>query len=542
MRKSKPKIIIIGGGIGGLSCATALAETGKFDISIFESDIIGGQASSKKSKLCNTEISWRVFGCSYNNLLGIIHDISAMDNFYNASPGDLCYADKTIYALTIDHLLANHIQRDTLIKSIPLILNCKERNIDGSHDQTADEYFGHDKIMRFIVGPLMGLEPTKVTLSAVLKFGYALSQKKNNYCSEDSLSILSKYPTSDSLFAPWAEYLRDKGVKIHEHSSLDDIIYSNGSIDSVIINNTKHVADEIVFACSLEPLANIFNSSAALRSTALNQKLNRLKSGQQFYISVNFYWKKEIIKDRECHAYTFVDGWMPIILKRFIKTDYVEDNCNQDIKEVWNIGVADYLQGNYVKKHTSQSSLEEIVHEIKMNIMNSPHFRNYFDFENNTWDDYFYGYEFDDRYYRKLPTTEKFSINKGIEENLLNNKEPELGDNAYFSAYYVKNTTGGASMETSCEIGLETADLICKKYGVTNPRKPIHQTSPYLYSLALPLVMLDCILYKLNLRPITDFINPILLLVLCLLVMVCVVYLLGSTLYGERKRIVKLIS
>ena len=68
----KPKVIIIGGGIGGLSCATALAETGNFDISIYESDIIGGQASSKKSKLCNTEISWRIFGISSKNLLKII--------------------------------------------------------------------------------------------------------------------------------------------------------------------------------------------------------------------------------------------------------------------------------------------------------------------------------------------------------------------------------------------------------------------------------------------------------------------------------------
>lgn len=71
---SKPKILIVGGGIGGLSCATALAETGKFDISIYESDILGGQASTQKSPLCNTEICWRVVGCSYNNLLKIINN------------------------------------------------------------------------------------------------------------------------------------------------------------------------------------------------------------------------------------------------------------------------------------------------------------------------------------------------------------------------------------------------------------------------------------------------------------------------------------
>ena len=52
---------------------------------------------------------------------------------------------------------------------------------------------------------------------------------------------------------------------------------------------------------------------------------------------------------------------MPIIVKRFINTDYVKNNCNSNIKEVWNIGVADYLIGNYVKKFTSQCTFEEIV-------------------------------------------------------------------------------------------------------------------------------------------------------------------------------------
>jgi uncharacterized protein with NAD-binding domain and iron-sulfur cluster len=80
---TKPKIIIIGGGIGGLSCATSLAETGEFDISIYESDIIGGQASTQKSALCNTEISWRVFLGFYDNLFQIINTIGARDNFYN---------------------------------------------------------------------------------------------------------------------------------------------------------------------------------------------------------------------------------------------------------------------------------------------------------------------------------------------------------------------------------------------------------------------------------------------------------------------------
>lgn len=97
-------------------------------------------------------------------------------------------------------------------------------------------------------------------------------------------------------------------------------------------------------------------------------------------------------------------------------------------------------------------------------------------------------------------------------KNLLNNHEPELGNNIYFAAYYVKNTGGGAAMETLCEIGVTTADLICKKYNNSNPRKPVFKTNNYLYSIFLPFIILDNILYKL--KPITDYVNPIILLVM----------------------------
>ena len=173
--------------------------------------------------------------------------------------------------------------------------------------------------------------------------------------------------------------------------------------------------------------------------------------------------------------------------------------------------------------------IPEIVDEIKMNLINSPHFTK-IGINKNTWNELFYDYEFDDRYYKKLPTTEKFSINKGIEKNLLNNHEPELGNNIYFSAYYVKNTVGGAAMETSCEIGLTTADLICQTYNVHNPRKPILKTHNYLYSILLPFVMLDSILYKLKLKPITDYVNPIILLVIYFIILLYLLKIIVASL------------
>ena len=525
---SKPKILIIGGGIGGLSCATALAETGKFDISIYESDILGGQASTQKSKLCNTETCWRAFGTHYNNLSSIMEKLNIGDNFYSVVEGDVCMNNKQ-HSVAAEwdntYKLINNLANNNDISQLSKILNvlfmCKDRAINEYHDIYTYDYY-KNKFIDKIIGPIYGLEPKKTTLSALYKFNFSVfdTQTRNN----TKIHGLTKYPTSDVLFNPWKKFLEDKKVKIYENYKLDDIITDkNGRIVSVSINNKRYTGDEIVFACSIHPLITIFNNNIQLKNTLINKRINILGTGQQLYISVNFYWKQNIIKDRECHTYVFMNGWMPFIIKRFINTDYVSDNCNPNIKEVWNIAPANFLKGNYVKKFVNQCSFEEIVYELKMNIMNSEHFKNYFDFENNTWDDYFYDYEFDDRYYKKLPSTEKFSINKNIEKNLLNNKEPELGDNVYFSAYYVKNTVGGASMETSCEIGLTTADLICKKYHVENPRKPVYKTQWYLYAFMIPFVLLDCVLYKLNLNPITDYVNSILLLVIYLIFVICII-------------------
>ena len=76
------KIIIVGGGIAGLSTAHFLSKYSNFDITVIESeDDIGGQARSKFGKYCYTEYSWRVYGTSYHNLNKIINEIGADKNF-----------------------------------------------------------------------------------------------------------------------------------------------------------------------------------------------------------------------------------------------------------------------------------------------------------------------------------------------------------------------------------------------------------------------------------------------------------------------------
>ena len=207
---SKPKILIIGGGIGGLSCATSLAETGQFDISIYESDILGGQASSKKSKLCNTEIAWRMMGGSYNNFLRILKDIDAFKNIYPGYDEHICTEKGVFSPNSVKSLLSvtfKSCNYEEINKMLVLFFLSKQRAINSYHNISGGEFFKCDT-MDMILGPYVGLEPKKVTVSAYYKYLFGLFSKQ--YYGSGTTQV-TKYPTSDSIFNPWKQYLLKKG-------------------------------------------------------------------------------------------------------------------------------------------------------------------------------------------------------------------------------------------------------------------------------------------------------------------------------------------
>ena len=69
----KLKIIIVGGGIAGLSAATILSDIPGLEIIIYEKEPqLGGQAASIQTETCNIEYSWRIYGRNYHNLMYIL--------------------------------------------------------------------------------------------------------------------------------------------------------------------------------------------------------------------------------------------------------------------------------------------------------------------------------------------------------------------------------------------------------------------------------------------------------------------------------------
>ena len=69
------KILIIGGGISGLSCAMDMCEA-NLDITIIEKDgLCGGQSRSEKIDDVSVCYNWRIFTTKYKNLLHLFNNI-----------------------------------------------------------------------------------------------------------------------------------------------------------------------------------------------------------------------------------------------------------------------------------------------------------------------------------------------------------------------------------------------------------------------------------------------------------------------------------
>jgi uncharacterized protein with NAD-binding domain and iron-sulfur cluster len=176
------KIIIIGGGIAGLSAATMLADIPELEICVYEREPqIGGQAASVYSKYCNIEYSWRVFGSSYHNLMYILNEkLNIIKNFKKIenncfiekdkhSDADLNDLDfKTIISKIVETTKVNDYYKYT-----DFLWLCKDR-IMKQYDINAYDYFDENPIVQTILGPFLGMDANKVSLSGAIKNIYSI--------------------------------------------------------------------------------------------------------------------------------------------------------------------------------------------------------------------------------------------------------------------------------------------------------------------------------------------------------------------------------
>ena len=491
-------------------------------------------------KFCYIEYSWRVFGDCYHNINKIINEIGADDNFEllthpcvidtnNIEQGDLS-------PYNLGKIIFKNGDVDLINKVLNIVTISRERAINQYQDINAYEYFKQNKIIQSILGPFLGLDANKVSLSGYYNNILSVFDTNKYYFTPKNTRI-TKNPTQESLFVPWVNYLKKMGVKIYTNSKLTNININNGIIESVVINNKVIKGDEYVFSLSLKNINKIISQHSYFSNKPIKEHLYKLENGLQLYYTVNLYFSIELENDikLKCDEIVLIDTpWKLIIQRKHAWSQKFIGNCKKEnikIKDIFNVGFLDYNKGNLFGKILSDCSREEAIQEGIHQFKNSKYIKELINKHNTTFDKIFVShedwYEFHNNNKGKLVSSNpKFSINTGVMKYMPSNQHSDIPSNLFLSGYYVKSTMGGVSMEASCETGLNAGLSIIKKHNynvIEYPYEHIVEGIP----LTIGLSYLDKLLYKMNWNPLYTYIPSLLLvavyIIFCISIIVIVI-------------------
>lgn len=536
----KKKIIIIGGGIAGLSAAHFLCNYPDLEITLYEQQSdIGGQARSMFGKYCYIEYSWRIFGRVYHNLNRIIKQIGAEDNFAILENPCIVNSSNNVYYGGLDFfnlakVLIKNADYNLINKLLNILTISKERATQMYDDVNAYEYFNRNPIMQSIMGPFLGMDANKLSLSGYYK-NILSTCDRNEYSFTPQNTRISKHPTQESLFVPWVNYLKKKGVKIFTNSKLVDIHISGNNINAIQLGDKVVQGDEYIFTCSLKSINKIINNQHYFKNKEITYALNQLEQGLQLYYTINVYFsiKLENTVDLKCDEFVLTDTpWKLIVQRKHLWGSQFLNKCtknNKEIKDVFNIGFLDYNKGVLFHKILSDCSKEEAIEEGIYQFKTNEFIKRLFHAYKTKFDDVFVGYEdwfeFRNNTNNKLISTNpKFSTNVGLLKYMPKTSNAEgLPRNMFLGGYYVNSTMGGVSMEASCETGLCAGLSIIKKYNKDVVEHPIYHTNECITPITSGLCHLDKILYKFNISNISNTIPASLLLFIYFIVIIIII-------------------
>lgn len=515
------KVVILGGGIGGMTVAHELAHCapGKYEIHVYEQyERLGGMARSsykeRNGYRLPTEYSWRVYGPYYNNLRQIFKQIpinepgkSVHDNLVDIK--EILMVDRNGVFRTNNRVQmlfdifkalkkVPWMQKWKTIKKLLYCSMISTDRLDKMDCLSWNEFINpgnslHHDLRKYIVdmtAPYFGVDSSKVNVPSVVKTIETI--KFNNR----PLSVM-KGPTNEVWFDPWKKYLETKGVVFHLNSEVTDIKTDKDKVTSVRFADDSEVfADHYFCGLSVESVAKM----PSLNIPGLSELASL---GHQLMTTIQLYLdEKFTLEVKETAIYLPDSPWQLVIEPEAL----IWNRSYGDIKGILSVGLCDYIRpGILIKKPFTECSYEEIKEEVWHQITSSK-LSSYLDLSKinivdyNVWDTYIF-----DR--SKLTTLEpKFSPNKGTLPLRPNNVTKYR--NFYFATAYTKTETDMFEMEGAAESGRRAARMIepavvvfpshrpiffapYRRIDRLFPKLDIYSYSPFLaFCLGLPLICL----------------------------------------------------
>lgn len=404
----RKKVIIIGGGVAGMSAAHELANR-NFDVEIYQNtDISGGKARStlvpdsatQGRKPLPGEHGFRFFPRFYKHITTTMAEIpfgnkTVADNLTETTeiklarfgqvpvqlsarfPRSLKELENIINDATNAHLgLTENDKKDFAFKVWQLITTCKDRRMNEYERIGWWEFLDadqHSEVYQTIF--VRGLTRTLVAAraeSASTKTGGNIFLQLIFDIATPGISSdrILNGPTNEVWIDPWKEYLtKQKGVKLFYNAPATHIAVKNQKISSITVNDNgtpRHVdGDYYILATPVEVASSLINHDLLIADPTL-ENIIELSKSVAWMNGIQFYLKQDVQIN---HGHTiYIDSpWAltSISQKQFWQGYDFSKVGDGTVNGILSVDVSDWeTPGILYNKPANQCTKQEIANEI----------------------------------------------------------------------------------------------------------------------------------------------------------------------------------
>lgn len=494
----RPRVIIMGGGIGGLTVAHELAEKGEFDIEIIEkNETCGGKARSYRIETDEGQLpaehGLHFFPASETNLFRTLKKIphsnsTVYDNLIDSTESEIVSEDSKPLPMygggfkgysSFKEILRTFTSLNNALKPGELrFLASKLWEFGKTPKEQRSKYDEltwwefieaekHSQTYQDIMGDYMtqgivGVHSQEASASSMSKMVIQLGFDIINPF-KDAHRVMNG-PFQEQWMEPWTTYLEDQGVDIARSTEVKSIETDKGSLESVKIEKDGEeivkTADYYVGALPIPALQESLDSDAIDSSKELS-KIEEIRKAVSWINGVQIFLKEEI-SSNEGHVIYMESPWELTSICQSQFWDVPVSSENSDVEDVMSIIIADWeAEGDKVEKSARECTQEELKTEILYQINKAQ------TTQKNISRDIISSWCFD----RNLEFAEDEHPKNNLEPLFMNNKgtweerpshNPDI-ENFFLAATYIQTSTDINSMESANEAGRLAANQILEE-------------------------------------------------------------------------------
>ncbi len=408
-----PKVIIIGGGVAGMSAAHELVERG-FKVEIFERNprYVGGKARSVDAPGTNKidptlflpgEHGFRFFPGFYKHVtdtmkrIPVGDDRSAFDNLVVTENVMLAQSDAKPIVIPVDFPtslreieqffkgfqafsaeLSDEEIRFFSGKIWQLMTSCKQRFADEydniswwDYTEAGTKSAAYQRLLaggltRSLVACRAQVASTRTCGAILLQLLYMMMDP----FTRDTDRVFNA-PTNEAWLNPWYNYLTRKGVKYHHGTDVASIQTKNGRISGVTYKKDGDVghggaqADYYLLAVPIERAANLISKELLALDPSL-RNIIKLAPNVEWMNGIQFYLNTEVNLNRGHTMYTGSNWALTSISQIQFWPDYdLSRRGNGKVVSILSVDISDWkAEGNFNRKAARDCNKDEVKKEV----------------------------------------------------------------------------------------------------------------------------------------------------------------------------------